>query len=129
MIEAPSSWEEKPGLFYDSSTAATRQFSANHTTAWNRRGAGHRPDRLNDRGGRLMPPIQRPSPSQTTMVDPLTEPTDAEMMAKPSWYEWGAWQLTSPADTVATLGVLEVQFAVAVTFLVAPDAKNPVAVS
>ena len=40
-----------------------------------------------------------------------------------------ALQLTSPADTVAILGALEVQFAVAVTFLVAPDAKIPVAVS
>jgi hypothetical protein len=38
-------------------------------------------------------------------------------------------QLTSPADTVATLVLLEVQVAVAVTFLVAPDAKVPVAVS
>lgn len=38
-------------------------------------------------------------------------------------------QLTSPADTVATLVSLEVQIAVAVTFLVAPDAKVPVAVS
>ena len=38
-------------------------------------------------------------------------------------------QLTSPADTVATLVLLEVQVAVAVTFLVAPDAKIPVAAS
>jgi hypothetical protein len=38
-------------------------------------------------------------------------------------------QLTSPADTVATLVLLEVQAAVAVTFLVAPDAKIPVAAS
>ena len=38
-------------------------------------------------------------------------------------------QLTSPADTVATLKALEVQVAVAVTFLVAPDAKVPIAVS
>jgi hypothetical protein len=38
-------------------------------------------------------------------------------------------QLTSPADTVATLVLLEVQDAVAVTFLLAPDAKVPVAVS
>ena len=38
-------------------------------------------------------------------------------------------QLTSPAATVATLEALEVQVAVAVTFLVAPDAKVPVAVS
>lgn len=39
------------------------------------------------------------------------------------------WHVTSPAVTVATLGALEVQVAVAVTFLVAPDAKVPVAVS
>jgi hypothetical protein len=38
-------------------------------------------------------------------------------------------QLTSPAETVATLVLLEVQVAVAVTFFVAPDAKVPVAVS
>jgi hypothetical protein len=38
-------------------------------------------------------------------------------------------QLTSPADTVATLVTLEVQVAVAVTFLVAPDAKVPIAMS
>ena len=38
-------------------------------------------------------------------------------------------QLTSPADTVATLALLEVQDAVAVTFLLAPDEKVPVAVS
>jgi hypothetical protein len=38
-------------------------------------------------------------------------------------------QLTSPAATVATLVALEVQDAVAVTFLVAPDAKVPIAVS
>jgi hypothetical protein len=38
-------------------------------------------------------------------------------------------QLTSPAATVATLEALEVQVAVAVTFLVAPEAKVPIAVS
>jgi hypothetical protein len=38
-------------------------------------------------------------------------------------------QLTSPADTVATLVSLEVHVADAVTFLVAPDAKIPIAVS
>jgi hypothetical protein len=38
-------------------------------------------------------------------------------------------QLTSPADTIATLVLLEVQVAVAVTFFVAPDANVPVAVS
>jgi hypothetical protein len=38
-------------------------------------------------------------------------------------------QLTSPADTVATLEALEVQVAVAVTFLVAPEAEIPIAVS
>jgi hypothetical protein len=38
-------------------------------------------------------------------------------------------QLTNPADTVATPVSLEVHVAVAVTFLVAPDAKVPVAVS
>jgi hypothetical protein len=38
-------------------------------------------------------------------------------------------QLTSPADTVATLVLLEIQLAVAVTFLVAPDARVPIAVS
>jgi hypothetical protein len=38
-------------------------------------------------------------------------------------------QLTRPAATVATLGALEVQVAVAVTFWVAPDAKVPIAVS
>lgn len=38
-------------------------------------------------------------------------------------------QLASPADTVATLVALEVQFAVAVMFLVAPDAKVPIAAS
>jgi hypothetical protein len=38
-------------------------------------------------------------------------------------------QLTSPAETVATLVLLEVQVDVAVTFFVAPDAKVPVAVS
>jgi hypothetical protein len=38
-------------------------------------------------------------------------------------------QLTSPPDTVATLEALEVQVAVAVTFLVAPEAKVPIAVS
>jgi hypothetical protein len=38
-------------------------------------------------------------------------------------------QLTSPADTVATLVALEVQVAVAVIFLVASEAKVPIAVS
>jgi hypothetical protein len=38
-------------------------------------------------------------------------------------------QLTSPAATVATLEALEVQVAVAVTFLVAPEARVPIAVS
>jgi hypothetical protein len=38
-------------------------------------------------------------------------------------------QLTNPAATVATLEALETQVAVAVTFLVAPEAKVPIAVS
>jgi len=37
--------------------------------------------------------------------------------------------VTSPADTVATVGALEVHVAVAVRFLVPPDAKVPIAVS
>jgi hypothetical protein len=38
-------------------------------------------------------------------------------------------QLTNPANTVATLEALDAQVAVAVTFLVAPEAKVPIAVS
>lgn len=38
-------------------------------------------------------------------------------------------QLTNPADPVAMRVLLEVQVAVAVTFLLAPDAKVPIAVS
>jgi hypothetical protein len=33
---------------------------------------------------RLGPSIQRPNPSHVTLVEPLTEPTDAEMLACPS---------------------------------------------
>jgi hypothetical protein len=60
------------------------------------------------------------------MVDPVTLPTLAEIVADVS--ERTDLQVTSPADTVAAVA-LEVQVAVAVRFLVAPDAKVPVAVS
>ena len=56
----------------------------------------------------------------------MTLPTLAEILADVS--ERTSLHVTSPAVTVAT-EALEVQVAVAVRFLVAPDAKVPVAVS
>lgn len=57
----------------------------------------------------------------------MTLPTLAEIVAFES--ERTSLHVTSPAVTVATVEALEVQVAVAVRFLVAPDAKVPVAVS
>jgi hypothetical protein len=67
--------------------------------------------------------------SQTTLVDAVTLPTLAEIVAYVSRYERLGLHVTSPAVTVATVEALEVHVAVAVRFLVAPEAKVPVAVS
>lgn len=72
---------------------------------------------------RIANAYRRSSPSHTMLVDPLTLPTLAEMVALPSWYECDCLHITNPADTVATLVALEYQFAVAVTSFVTPDAK------
>ena len=59
-----------------------------------------------------------------TVVDPLVVPVAvaplAEIVADPATIAL-ALQLTKPADTVATLGALEIQVAVGVRFCIEPS--------
>ena len=63
------------------------------------------------------------------LFDPLTDPTDAVMVAVPSARVELTLQVTRPVDTVATFSELELQFAVVVRSFVAPPTKVPVAFS
>jgi hypothetical protein len=64
------------------------------------------------------------------VIDPVVEPIVAEIFALPSKYEFRRLQVTNPvAETVATVGALELQTAVAVTFCGGPNEYVAVAVS